>query len=240
MSHLHIPDGVLPGWLVLAGWVFTALILAFSIYRVRNTELKRKIPLIGIISALMIVCMTIPIIPVAYHINLSVVAGIILGPAVAFISIFIVDLIIAMFGHGGITVVGLNTVVVGAEAFIGFYLFQLFMALMGRDSIMWSSGLAAVISLILSTSILIGVVYTSQINPEAVIGIEEEHPTEDTQEQNIQEIPNELVKGINIKSFARTILVLLGIGWILEGIITAFVIKYVSRVRPDLILSEGA
>jgi cobalt/nickel transport system permease protein len=238
MSHLHIPDGILPGWIILSGWIFTAIILAFSIYRVRSTELKRKIPLIGIISALMIVCMTIPIIPPIYHINLSVIAGIILGPAVAFISIFIVDLIIAMFGHGGITVVGLNTVVIGAEAFIGFYLFQLFMIIIGRDSIMWSSGLAAVISLILSTSILIGAVYVSQINPEVVIGIEEGHPTKDTQEQNIQEIPNELVKGINIKSFAKTILVLLGIGWILEGIITAFVIKYVSRVRPDLILPE--
>jgi len=133
MSHLHIPDGVLPGWLVMAGWILTALILAFSIYRTRSTELKRKVPLIGIISALMIVCMTIPIVPIAYHINLSVIAGIILGPAVAFISIFIVDLIIAMFGHGGITVVGLNTVVVGAEAFIGFYLFQLFLTIMGRD-----------------------------------------------------------------------------------------------------------
>jgi len=237
MSHLHIPDGVLPGWLVMSGWLLTALILAFSIYRTRSTELKRKIPLIGIISALMIVCMTIPIAPIAYHINLSVIAGIILGPALAFISIFIVDLIIAMFGHGGITVVGLNTVVVGAEAFIGFYLFQLFMAIIGRDSIMWSSGLAAVISLILSTSILIGIVYSSQINPELVIGIEGNDPTEQVKNE---EIPQELINGVNIKSFAKTILILLGIGWLLEGIITAFVIKYVSRVRPDLILPQRA
>jgi len=237
MSHLHIPDGILPGWLIMAGWLLTALILAFSIYRTKSTELKRKIPLIGIISALMIVCMTIPIVPIAYHINLSVIAGIILGPALAFISIFIVDLIIAMFGHGGITVVGLNTVVVGAEAFIGFYLFQLFMAIIGRDSIMWSSGLAAVIALIISTSILVGVVYTSHINPEFVIGIEGGHPGELTKNADI---PNELIRGINIKSFAKTILVLLGIGWLLEGIITAFVIKYVSRVRPDLILPQRA
>lgn len=235
MSHLHIPDGVLPGWIVMAGWLLTALILAFCIYRTRSTELKRKVPLIGIISALMIVCMTIPIIPIAYHINLSVIAGIILGPAVAFISIFIVDLIIAMFGHGGITVVGLNTVVVGSEAFIGFYLFQLFLTIIGRDSIMWSSGLAAVIALIISTSILVGVIYLSQINPEIVIGIEGDHPTEVTNEANI---PDQLIKGINIKSFAKTILILLGIGWLLEGIITAFVIKYVSRVRPDLILPQ--
>ncbi len=233
MSHLHLPDGVLPGWLVLAGWIITALILAFSIYRIRHTEIKRKIPLIGIISALMIVAMTFPIVPIAYHINLSVIAGIILGPAVAFISIFIVDLIIAMFGHGGITVVGLNTVVVGAEAFIGFYLFQLFMMLIGRDSTMWSSGIAAVIALFISTSVLFGVVYLSQINPEIIVGIEGGDPTQLAQETDI---PDDLIAGVNIKSFAKTLLVLLGIGWLLEGIITAFVISYVSRVRPDLIL----
>lgn len=235
MSHLHIPDGILPGWLIIAGWLLTAVILAFSIYRTRHTELKRKIPLIGIISALMIVCMTIPIVPIAYHINLSVIAGIILGPAVAFISIFIVDFIIAMFGHGGITVVGLNTVVVGAEAFIGFYLFQLFMVIIGKDSVMWSSGIAAVISLIISTSLLVGIVYSSQLNPELVIGIERVNPSEQVK---TDEAPKELVRGVNIKSFAKTLLVLLGIGWLLEGIITAFVIKYVSRVRPDLILHQ--
>ena len=237
MSHLHIPDGILPGWLIIAGWLLTAAILAFSIYRTRHTEIKRKIPLIGIISALMIVCMTIPIVPIAYHVNLSVIAGIILGPAVAFISIFIVDFIIAMFGHGGITVVGLNTVVVGAEAFIGYYLFQLFMVMIGRDSVMWSSGIAAVISLILSTSLLVGIVYSSQLNPELVIGIERGNPTEQV---ITDQAPKELVSGVNIKSFAKTLLVLLGIGWLLEGIITAFVIKYVSRVRPDLILPQRA
>ncbi|MEM7007534.1 MAG: energy-coupling factor ABC transporter permease [Thermodesulfobacteriota bacterium] len=237
MSHLHVPDGVLPGWLVLAGWVLTAIFLAISIYRTRNTDIKRKIPLIGIISALMIVCMTLPIIPIAYHLNLSVIAGIILGPAVAFISIFIVDIIIAMFGHGGITVVGVNTMVVGTEAFIGYYLFQFLIALMGKNSIVWSSGLAAVIALIISTSVLVAVVYLSQINPEFVIGVEDEHTAEVIPEEHI---PKELIEGVNIKSFAKTIIVLLAVGWLIEGIITGFVIKYVSRVRPDLISTQRA
>ena len=235
MSHLHVPDGVLPGWLALAGWIITAVILAFCLYRIRHTEIKRKIPLIGIISALMIVSMTLPIVPIAYHLNLSVIAGIILGPAVAFISIFIVDIIIAMFGHGGITVVGVNTVVVGAEAFIGYYLFQLLMALIGRESIMWSSGLAAVIALIISTAAIVTVIYLAQINPELVIGVETGETTNTIEGSNI---PSELIKGINIKSFASTLLVVLGIGWIIEGIVTAFVIKYISRVRPDLILTQ--
>src|SRR3989304_3776683 len=111
MSHIHIPDGVLPIWLVVIGWIATAVILYLCIRRVRNVQLGRKIPLIGIVSAIMIVGMTLEIVPIAYHINMSVIAGIVLGPALGFISIFIVDFMIAMFGHGGFTVVGLNTLV---------------------------------------------------------------------------------------------------------------------------------
>lgn len=220
MSHLHIPDGVLPGWLVLAGWICTALLLTFCIYRVRRVELARKIPLIGIVSALMIVCMTLPIIPFAYHVNLSVVAGIILGPALAFISIFIVDLIIAMFGHGGITVVGLNTIVIGAEAVLGYYLFLIFKMLMGSYSVGWSSGIAAVFSLIISTTLLVGILYLAHVNPDLII---------DTENGN---------NGLNIGVFAKTALAVLFFGWMLEGVITGLVIKYVSGIRPDLIETD--
>ena len=220
MSHLHIPDGVLPGWLVLTGWVCTAILLTFCIYRVRRMELTRKIPLIGIISALMIVCMTLPIIPFAYHVNLSVVAGIILGPALAFISIFIVNLIIAMFGHGGITVVGLNTVVIGAEAVFGYYLFKIFKLFLGSYSVGWSSGIAAVLSLILSTSVLVLVLYAAQVNPDLLID---------------SETGSNLKNGLSINGFVKTALALLAFGWMLEGIITGLVIKYVSGIRPDLI-----
>ena len=221
MSHLHIPDGVLPLWLVIAGWACTGILLVFCIYRVRRVELTRKIPLIGIISALMIVCMTLPVIPFAYHVNLSVVAGIILGPALAFISIFIVDLIIAMFGHGGITVVGLNTVVVGAEAVLGYYLFQMLRLLMGSYSVGWSSGIAAVFSLILSTTLLVGLLFVAHVNPDLMI-----------------EAGSKVNYELNIGVFIKTALALLFFGWMIEGVITGLVIKYVSGIRPDLIQSD--
>lgn len=233
MSHLHIPDGVLPGWIILMGWVCTALILAFCIYRVRRIELTRKVPLIGIVSALMIVCMTLPIIPFAYHVNLSVVAGIILGPALAFISIFIVDLIIAMFGHGGITVVGLNTMVIGAEAVLGYYLFQILKLLMGNCSIGWSSGLAAVFSLMLSTSVLVGVLYAAHVNPN-IINTENGQPSESSTPEKESSSKSTLKLG----AFVKTAVILLSFGWMLEGVITGLVIRYVSGVRPDLILPD--
>jgi hypothetical protein len=66
------------------------------------------VPLLGIVAALMIVGMSAEIVPIAYHVNLSVIGGILLGPALSAIAAFIVVIVLAMLGHGGVTVIGLN------------------------------------------------------------------------------------------------------------------------------------
>lgn len=238
MSHLHVPDGVLPNWIVLASWIITISILALCVLRVRRTHMLRKIPLIGIISAIMVACMMLPIIPFAYHLNLSVVAGIMLGPSLAFIAVFIVDIIIAMFGHGGITVVGLNTIVVGAEAVIGYYLFQIAMAMLKKHSIAWSSGIATVLSLMLSTSLLLGFLYISQVDVQILFEADKERvSTTSFEEKEVSAVEHST--SINVLKFAKAALILLSLGWILEGVITALVIRYVSGVRPDLLLPDA-
>ena len=233
---MHIPDGVLPLWIVLAGWIATALILSFCIRRVSSVDIKRKIPLIGIVSALMIVGMTLEIVPIAYHVNLSIIAGILLGPALAFISVFMVDLIIAMFGHGGITVVGLNTIVIGAEAMLGYYLFLMFRALIGKSSVGWASALAVIVGLFLSTGIMLGIVYASHTDPMKTFKIGQEIAGTDSA---TSETPTAETK-IDIARFAKTVFIFAPLGWILEAVITGLAIKYVSRIRPDLILSESS
>jgi cobalt/nickel transport system permease protein len=235
MSHIHIPDGVLPLWLVIAGWVVTLGILSFCVKRVRGVSLGQKLPLIGVVSALMIVGMTLEIVPIAYHINLSVIAGIVLGPALGFIAVFIVDLIVAMFGHGGITAVGLNTLIVGAEVVLGFYLFRALRN--SKLSAGPSAALATVFSLILSTSLMIGVVYVSEINAEKIPYIDKKHKEEITSPV-LDEGEAVITNRVNIGAFAKMVFFLGAFGWILEAVITGFVIRYVSRVRPDLILSK--
>lgn len=229
---MHIPDGVLPMWIVTAGWIATALVLAFCIRRVSSIELRRKTPLVGIISALMIVGMSLEIVPIGYHVNLSVIAGIVLGPALAFISVFIVNLIISMFGHGGVTVVGLNTLVIGAEAVLGYYLFQLFRSAIGGKSIGWESSLAAFLSLLLSTSLMLGIVYLSHVSPAKIENIG--YMVSGT--GNSISGSSTADDGMNFSRFAKIVFVFGPIGWVLEAAITGLVIKYVSRVRPDLVV----
>lgn len=241
MSHIHIPDGVLPIWLVLVGWIATAAIISLCVRRVREIELARKLPLVGIVSALMIVGMSLEIVPIGYHINMTVIAGIILGPALGFISAFMVDLILAMFGHGGITVVGLNTVILGSETVLGFYLFGVFLSVFGKSSFstVLAAALGTIFSLIISTSLMIGVAYISQVNPERVFHIEKNSAGkilvfELHGEHKEHEVPTD--KKINITTFARIVLFLGMFGWMLEAAISGLVIRYISHARPDLIL----
>ena len=232
---MHIPDGVLPMWIVAAGWVVTALLLALCIRRMNSEDVKKKLPLVGIVSALMITGMTLEIVPIAYHINLSIIAGILLGPALAFISVFIVDLIISMFGHGGITVVGLNTIVVGAEAVLGYYLFLAFRTVMARRQAGWPSALAVVMSLFLSTSVMLGIVYVSHANPGEVL-----HTEEVVSGADGGFAPHTGDHGsLDFRRFVKTIFLLAPLGWALEAAVTGLVVSYLYRVRPDLVASKG-
>ncbi|MHB8174286.1 MAG: energy-coupling factor ABC transporter permease, partial [Nitrospirota bacterium] len=83
MSHLHIPDGVLPVWFWLTGYIIAAAAVALSLFMVRKMDLKKKVPLLGMMSAMMLVGMSLEIAPIAYHVNLSVITGVILGPWLA-------------------------------------------------------------------------------------------------------------------------------------------------------------
>src|SRR5512137_2829947 len=123
MTHMHIPDGILPVWLWVSGLLAMAAVLAVCLFRLRSMDRRKKIPLLGVLSAAMLVAMSLEILPIAYHLNLSVVAGILLGPSLGFIAAFIVNSMLALLGHGGITVMGLNTLLLGAEAMLGHALF---------------------------------------------------------------------------------------------------------------------
>ena len=215
---MHIPDGVLPVWLWILGLVVMSLAVGFCVFRLRTMDLRKKIPLLGAVSAVMLVAMSLEIFPLAYHINLSVVAGILLGPILGFLAAFITNLILALIGHGGVTVIGLNTLILGSEAILGHTLFFL---LKKRLTVFWSALAATVLTLFITTLVLIGIVAISHIDPQMV------HHAADHGSVHDQEI--------SVTRFAIIVLSLGLIGWIIEAFISAVVIKFVSQVKPDLL-----
>ncbi len=218
MTHLHIPDGILPVGLWVLGLIVMALAVGFSLFRLKGMDKAKKIPLLGAVSAVMLVAMSLEILPLAYHINLSVVAGILLGPALGFLAAFIANLMLALMGHGGITVIGLNTLLLGSEAVLGHTLFYLFK---NRISVFWSAVIATVLTLFITTVALICIVALSHIRPELMSHGDEHGFLHDGQ--------------VSVRTFAIMVLSLGSVGWIIEAAITGAVIRFISQVKPDLL-----
>ncbi len=245
MSHLHIPDGVMPLWIIAAGWALTAALLALAVRTTRQGE-ERRLPLLGVMAALMLVGMSLELVPIGYHINLTVIAGIVLGPALGFIAAFLVNLILAFFGHGGITVVGLNTLVIGAEMALGYYLFHGFRSLLrDRVGVGWEAAATTLFALATSTLLMIGIVALSNVNPA------EAAPEASAVEPGTLTFRNPFGEGLlrleafpeheaarsqlDLATFAKLVLGLGAIGWTLEAVITGLLASYVALVRPDLV-----
>jgi cobalt/nickel transport system permease protein len=115
MSHLHIPDGVLPLWLWLGGLIVALLVLGASVYASRASS-PQQLAYRAALGALMLAVMSVPLGPFGYHLSMAGVLGVLLGPAASFQVCVIVSGTLALFGHGGLTVVGLNALVLGAGA----------------------------------------------------------------------------------------------------------------------------
>lgn len=261
MSHIHIPDGVLPVWLWAGGWLVALALVGIAGAVAQRTDARRKVPLLGVVAALMLVAMSSEIVPIAYHINLTVVAGVLLGPLLGIVAAFIVEIILAMLGHGGVTVLGLNTLLVATEIVVGWALFRGGVRLLSARRVRIAAGVATVAALALTTTALVGLVWlggnaatareSGALDPATLrfdnpfaqgvfraglfSGGEEEHgePAGDAGSKGAEE------RALSVGRFAAVVYTLGPIGWLIEALVTAAILGYVARVRPSLILRGG-
>jgi len=239
MSHIHLPDGVLPIWLWGSGYAVAILVGTVLLRLVKQEDLTRRLPLLGMMAAAMVLGAAVEIVPIAYHVNLTVLSGILLGPSLIFLATFVVNVILALFGHGGVTVIGLNTLILSVEGILGYILFRLFWKVLRR--LTPAIFLATFLSLLASTLSMIGVISLGVSHYEELIhqegkGIFEFHFSKEKEAQH----PGGATESrVNLKRFIAVILPLGFIGWILEGIITTLVGRYIYNLRPELLRLES-
>ena len=240
MSHIHLPDGVLPVWLWVSGFLLTVLIGAALLRTLRREEMSNRLPLLGMMAAVMVLGASVEIVPIAYHVNLTVISGILLGPALIFLATLVVNVILAMFGHGGITVLGLNTLILSVEGVLGYYFFQLFWRVFKK--LIPAVFLATFLGLLVSTASMVGVIslgtshYAEMIHQGEDRGIFE---FEWSKAKGDQHEPGAKKEEVNLGRFVRIMLPLGLIGWILEGVITTLIARYICRIRPELLKLKG-
>ncbi len=125
MSHLHLPDGILPLWIWAPAWGLAALLLFLSSRSARGAA-PQAMAFKGAVGALALAAMAIeiPLGPIEYHLTLVGPVGVLLGPTAAFQALFVASAMLAFVGHGGFTVIGLNALVLGAGAAIAHVVFR--------------------------------------------------------------------------------------------------------------------
>ena len=120
---MHISEGVLRPEIILPCWAVSACAVAVITYKLKTEQ----IPKIACLSAIFFVASFIhfPLGPTSIHLVLSGFIGAILGFE-AILAIFVGLFLQALFfGYGGLSVLGVNTLIIAFPAVLSFYILKL-------------------------------------------------------------------------------------------------------------------
>lgn len=188
---MHIPDGILSGEVIAAGFIVSAAVMAVTLKQDKRGAGDEFIPLMGVLAAFIFAgqMLNFPLGGgVSGHFTGAALAALMLGPWRGFLVMTLV-LIVQCFGFadGGITALGVNVLNMAVTGcFAGYYSFKIIHKIStgSGKSMLIASGVAAWIS-VMAAALLVAVelwlsgrasLITASImlaGPYAVIGIVE-------------------------------------------------------------------
>lgn len=118
---MHIADGIVSAPVIITGF---AVMGALAYATTRNVDLE-EIPKISVVTAVFFVAnfIHIPFVVASIHLILNGLAGVILGKR-AFIAITLGVVLQSFFGFGGVSVIGVNAVMLGGGALMAWGIWQ--------------------------------------------------------------------------------------------------------------------
>lgn len=218
---MHIPDGLLDPITTIILWIVSISIMILGYFRMGNLfekeDSEKLIPYIGVLAAVIFAFQFVNY-PVpggtSGHLVGGTLVAIILGPWASVLVLFLILVIQSLFGDGGITSLGANTFNMGIiGGIVGFYIVILIVKLLKNTK------LKKEIKVTIATAIgsYIAIVLASFIcGIEIAIG---------------SAIPIEIA----VPSMVFWHLII-GLG---EGIISALIIFYVYKTKPEFITTES-
>jgi cobalt/nickel transport system permease protein len=234
---MHISDGILPVPFWLGGYGITALITSYSLRMLRResglstaaldsshhlarrleNDPRRHLPKAALLTAAFFVASSIhlPLPPTSVHLVLNGLVGLMLG-AFAYPAI-VVGLFfqVVVFGHGGLTTLGINAAIMGIPALLAGGIFRASRRVIGTG---FSAFLAGAVGVGLAVLLFYGVVIA------ALVGSSEAGR----------------VSGTESLRLATGSLVMAHIPlMVLEGLFTSWVVLFLQRVQPELLGNSG-
>ena len=218
---MHLPDGLLNPATIIVLWVIVIITMIIGYYKIgkifEKEDSEKIVPYIGVLAAVIFAFQFVNY-PVpggtSGHLIGGTLIAVILGPWASVIILFLVLVVQSLFGDGGILALGANTFNMGIIAGIfGFYIVMFIVKILNKTSIRKE--------LKLTIGTAIGA-YISIILAAFICGIE-------------LSISGAVPLEIAIPAMVYWHL-LIGFG---EAIISALIIFYICRVKPDIIMTES-
>jgi cobalt/nickel transport system permease protein len=209
---MHIPDGFVSGEAALLGAAVATAGLAVCLRQVRREDRERDLPIAGLAAAFFLVG-DAPMFPVTVgtqgHLLGGALAVCLLGPWLGAITIAVVAVIQALaLGDGGISTLGLTIVTLAlVPAFLGYPVVVALRRMLGRSpkGLAIGCGVAAAIAVELSALTFVG---------EFALGA---------------------AVDIDLSKIAASTLGAYAVIAVIEGTITALIVRALLSVRPDLV-----
>lgn len=217
---MHIPDGLLDPVTTIVLWVITIAVLILGFKKMgkifEEEESEKLIPYIGVLAATIFAFQFVNY-PVpggtSGHLVGGTLVGVILGPYAAVIVIFMILIVQSLFGDGGITALGANTFNMGIiGGILGFYIVKLLVSLLNKTSMQKE------VKVTLATGIGS---YIAIVLAAFMAGVE-------------IGIGGAIPMTIAIPAMVFWHLII-GIG---EAIISALIVLFIYKVKPELITTE--
>lgn len=210
MAHIHLPDGSFTLLWVLVWWICALTLIGAAIRLAKKGGLDgRKITVSAFVTAaaFAVFLVEVPLFG-GVHLNLTPLIGILVGPVLGSLVVFIVNILSAATGHGGWGLIGANILVNFSEVMIAWLTFrglkQVTGNLFSRAGIATFAGLFAGNLVLVAILLISGIQGVSQPLPQVLAGLS-------------------LIMAVNMATA------------ILEAFLTGFMVEYIGRVRPGLL-----
>jgi cobalt/nickel transport system permease protein len=211
MAHIHLEDGAFTPFMVLLWWAVALAFIAGALWLLRPAAKpdRKRITLAAFCAAAAFAVFQVSI-PVAggVHLNLTPLIGILAGPVFGILIVFTTNILSSAIGHGGWGLIGANTAVNVTEVLVAFAVFR---ALKNPVPDLFSrAGIATLLGLLAGNAVMIGIILVSGI-------------------QGVHQTPEQVLAGLSLIAIIN-----MGVA-VIEALVTALVVSYIGKMRPDLL-----
>jgi cobalt/nickel transport system permease protein len=216
MAHIHLEDGAFTLQWISVWWIVAIIVIGICLYWLRSIRKvdNRIITIAGLLTAasFAIFQVNIPLFG-GVHLNLTPLIGILGGPAIGGLIVFIVNILSASIGHGGWGMIGANVLVNMTEVVTAYGTYK-WLAKTGVNTFA-RAGIATLIGLFLGNVAMMAIILVSGV-------------------QGVTQSRTDMLYGLSLLAGVN-----MGVA-VIEALITGYIVKYIEKVRPDMLRGVDA